>query len=99
MDALWSDMRSVDWIALGLIALVPTLMVVATYLIRKEVRRVARQGSVRPARSKVPPLQLKTTEAQRHQWRMGKQRHPRAIMDLTDDVEMLLNRVNSGNQV
>jgi hypothetical protein len=99
MDALWSDMRSTDWIVLGLIALVPALMVIATYLIRNEVRRVARQGAAGPVRSKAPPLRLKTTEAQRHQWRMGKQRHPRTIVDLTDDVETLLKRVNAGDRV
>ena len=72
-------MASQDWIALGLIVLEPVLMVVATYLIRSEVKQVACRSPVEPPRFDPPSLQSKTTEAQRAQWRMGKQRHPRAI--------------------
>jgi hypothetical protein len=97
MDALWSHMTPQDWIVLGLIAMVPALMVVAICLIRSEVRQSARRAAVEPPRSSTPPLRLKTTEAQREQWRMGRQRHPRAIVDLADDIETLLERVKTGN--
>lgn len=96
MDALWSYMTLEDWIVIGLIALVPVLMVVAIYLIRSEVKRTSRHAPAAPPRSDPPPLQLKTTEAQRELWRTGRQRHPRAIMDLADDVEMLLKRMKAG---
>ncbi len=96
MDALWSSMTLQDWIALGLIAMVPALMVAAIYLIRREVRQAAQQRPAEPPRSTTPPLRLKTTAAQREQWRMGKQRHPRAIMDLADDIETLLKRGGAG---
>jgi hypothetical protein len=91
-----------DWIALGLIALMPVLMLVAIYLIRREIKQAAGRTSVEtprsvePPRPDAPPLQLKTTEAQRAQWRVGRQRHPRAILDLTDDVETLLRRIKAG---
>jgi hypothetical protein len=96
MDALWMSMTPQDRIALGLIALVPLLMVIAICLIRNEVRRSAPRIPVEPPRSSAPPLRLKTTAAQREQWRTGKQRHPRAIVDLTNDIETLLRRVNAG---
>lgn len=96
MHALWSSMTPQDWIALGLIAMVPTLMVVAICPIRREVRQVARYGPAEPPRSTASPLHLKTTSAQREQWQMGKQRHPRAIADLADDVETLLKRGGAG---
>ena len=96
MVALWSNMTPQDWVALGLIALVPTLMVVAICLIRREVRQAARHDPVEPPRSTTPPLRLKTTAAQREQWRIGKQRHPRAIEDLADDIETLLKRGGAG---
>ncbi|QRM28800.1 hypothetical protein [Microvirga sp. VF16] len=96
MDALWSNMTPQDWIALGLIALVPMLMVIAIYLIHSDVKQGAPRTPVEPPRSSTPPLQLKTTASQREQWRMGKQRHPRAIVDLTDDIETLLKRVKAG---
>jgi len=92
MDALWSNMTPQDWVALGLMAMVPALMVVAIYLIRREVRQATQHASVEPSRTPTTPPQLKTTAAQREQWRMGKQRHPRAIADLADDVETLLKR-------
>jgi hypothetical protein len=85
-----------DWIALGLMALVPVLMVVGMYLIRREIKQTAGRAPVKPPKPNAPPLQLKTTEAQRAQWRMGRQRHPRAILDLTDDIETLLKRVKAG---
>jgi hypothetical protein len=96
MDAPWLHMTPQDWIALGLIALVPVLMVVAICLIRSEVKQVARHAPVARPRAEPPPLRLKTTEAQREQWRTGRQRHPRAIIDLADDIETLLNRVKAG---
>jgi hypothetical protein len=96
MDTLWSSMTPQDWIALGLIALVPILMVLAIYLIRREVRRTAQHVTTVPISFETQPPRLKTTEAQRQQWRMGKQRHPRAITDLTDDIETLLKLVRSG---
>jgi hypothetical protein len=86
-----------DWIALGLMALVPVLMVAAMYLIRREIKQAAGHAPVELPRSNATPLQLKTTGAQRAQWRMGRQRHPRAILDLTDDVETLLKRVKAGD--
>ena len=95
MNALWLHMTPQDWIALGLIALVPLLMAVAICLIRSEVKQVARHTPVARPRSD-PPLRLKTTEAQREQLRRGRQRHPRAIIDLADDIETLLNRVKAG---
>ena len=95
MDALWSHLTPQDWIALGLIGSVPVLMVVAIYLIRSEVKQVSRHASVTPPRSGSPPLQLKTTDVQREQWHMGKQRHPRAIIDLADDIETRLKRVKA----
>ena len=96
MDALSSQITPQDWIALGLMALMPVLMVVAIYLIRHEIKQATGRTPVEPRRSHAPPLQLKTTEAQRAQWRAGRQRHPRAILDLTDDVETLLKRVKAG---
>ena len=96
MDALSSQMTPQDWIALGVMALIPLLMVVAIYLIRREIKQAARRAPVEPPRSNAPPLQLKTTEAQRAQWRMGRQKHPRAILDLMDDIETLLKRVKAG---
>jgi hypothetical protein len=96
MDTLWSSMNPQDWIALGLIGLVPILMVLAIYLIRREVRGTAQRVTTDPIRFEAQPPRLKTTETQRQQWRMGKQRHPRAITDLTDDVETLLKLVRSG---
>ena len=96
MDALSSQITPQDWIALGLMALMPVLMVVATYLIRREIKQATVHAPTEPRRSNVPPLQLKTTEAQRAQWRVGRPRHPRAILDLTDDVETLLKRVKAG---
>ena len=85
-----------DWIALGLMALVPVLMVAAMYRIRREIKQATVRVPVEPPRYDAPPLQLKTTEAQRAQWRAGRQRHPRAILDLTDDIETLLKRVKAG---
>lgn len=95
MDALSLQITPQDWIVLGLMALMPVLMVVAIYLIRHEIKQAASRIPIDPRRSHAPPLQLKTTEAQRAQWRMGKQRHPRAILDLTDDIETLLKRVKA----
>jgi hypothetical protein len=96
VNALSSQMAPQDWIALGLMALVPVLMVAAMYLIRREIKQATVRAPVEPPRSDAPPVQLKTTEAQRAQWRMGRQRHPRAILDLTDDIETLLKRVKAG---
>lgn len=96
MGSSWLHMTPQDWIALGLIALMPVLMVVAICLIRSEVKQVAHHTPVARQRAEPPPLRLKTTEVQREQWRRGKQRHPRAIMDLADDIETLLNRVKAG---
>ncbi|QRM30345.1 hypothetical protein [Microvirga sp. VF16] len=96
MDVLWANTTLQDWAVLGLIALVPVLMVLAIALIRNEIRRSAQHISTESPRPKALPLQLKTTETQRQQWRMGKQRHPRAIMDLTDDIESLLKRIKAG---
>jgi len=96
MDALWSTMAPEDWVALGLIALMPALMIDAIFLIRSELKQGARHTPVEPPRSDTPPLRLKTTAAQREQWRMGKQRHPRAITDLADDIETLLKRQKAG---
>jgi hypothetical protein len=96
VNALSSQMAPQEWIALGLMALVPVLMVAAMYLIRREIKQAASRAPVESPRSYAPPLQLKTTEAQRAQWRMGRQRHPRAILDLTDDIETLLKRVKAG---
>jgi predicted nucleic acid-binding protein len=98
VDTLWWGLKPQDWIALGLIALVPALMVIAIYLIHREVRRAAQRIGTVPVGSETQPLRLKTTETQRQQWRMGKQRHPRAIVDLTDDVETLLRLVKAGRQ-
>jgi len=96
MDALWSNMTPQDWVALGLMAMVPALMVIAIYLIRREVRQAAQHASVEPPRTGTTSLPLKTTAAQREQWRMGKHRHPRVIADLADDVETLLKRGGTG---
>lgn len=98
MDTLWLNMSPQDWIVIGLVASVPVLMVVAIYLIRNEVRRTSQSAPVKSPRSAAPPLRLRTTEAQREQWRMGKQRHPRVIIDLTDDIETLLKRLNASDQ-
>ena len=99
MDALSLQLIPQDWIALGLIALIPVLMGVAIYLIRREIKQAASPAPVKTSRSNAPPLQLKTTEAQRAQWRMGRQRHPRAILDLTDDIETLLKHVKADGEV
>ena len=96
MDALSSQITPQDWTALGLMALMPVLMVVAIFLIRHEIKQAAGYTPIEPRKSNAPPLQLKTTEAQRAQWRAGRQRHPRAILDLTDDIETLLKRVKAG---
>jgi hypothetical protein len=96
VDALSSQITPQDWIVLGLIASIPVLMVVATYLIRHEIQQAVGRTPVESPRPNAPPLQLKTTEAQRAQWRIGRQRHPRAILDLTDDIETLLKRVKAG---
>ena len=96
MDALSMSMMLQGRIALGLSAWVPLLMVIAICLIRNEVRRSAPRIPVGPPKSSGPRLRLTTTAAQREPWRTGKQRHPRAIVDLTDDIETLLGRVNAG---
>jgi hypothetical protein len=96
VDALSSQITPQDWIALGLMALMPVLMVVAIFLIRREIKQATGRAPVESPRSNAPPLELKTTEAQRAQWRIGRQRHPRAILDLTDDIETLLKRVKAG---
>ena len=69
MDASWLHMTPQDWIALGLIALVPLLMAVAICLIRSEVKQVARHTPIVRPKSEPPPLRLKTTEVQREQRR------------------------------
>jgi hypothetical protein len=95
MDALWSQMTLQDRIVLGLIALVPSLMVFAIYLIRSEIKQAVRHVKGEPPRPGPTPLRLKTTESQRAQCRVGRPPDPQAIMDLADDVETLLKRVRA----
>ena len=55
----------VDWIWLALFALIPILITWGIYAVRTEMRRATHL--------KGTPIRLKTTDAQRRQWRINKQ--------------------------
>jgi hypothetical protein len=83
MDRL-SHLTIADWIVLGLLACVMVLVAVGTYAIRWEIQA---EAQVRARR-----LRLKTTEAQRRQWRqMG---HSEELLDALDDIDTLLKQLN-----
>jgi hypothetical protein len=76
-------------------------MACGIYLIRRDMRRAAQALEAaqrledKPGRRQAQPVRLKTTETQRQQWRLGRQRHPRTIIDLMDDIDTLLKRVQA----
>jgi hypothetical protein len=86
MDRL-STLTVADWIVLGLLACTAVLVALGTYSIRWEIRE--------EARVKARHVRLKTTEAQRRQWRrMGQ---PRELLDALDDIDTLLRRLEFDN--
>ena len=89
MNDVLSALTTTDWIALGLLALVPLLMALGIASIRREARGRARLE----ARS----LRLKTTQGQRRQWRQ--QTQSRELLDLLDDIDTLMRHAASSNPV
>jgi uncharacterized membrane protein YcjF (UPF0283 family) len=89
MNDVLSALTTTDWIALGLLALVPLLMALGIASIRREARSRARLE----ARS----VRLKTTQGQRRQWRQ--QTQSRELLDLLDDIDTLMRQVASSNPV
>ena len=81
MDVLQSSFTVADWIALGLIALVPVLMILGILAIRREMHP--------EALLRAQSIQLKTTKNQRQHWR--KTALSRDMIDVLDDVDTLLN--------
>jgi hypothetical protein len=86
MDRMLFGLTILDWIFLGSAALVPFLMALGIYMVRKEMRLAARL--------KAKPVRLKTTESQRRQWRLKTQ--SRDLIDLLDDIDTLLKRLEEG---
>ena len=86
MVSLPSSFSAADWIAVGLLALVPALMMLGISAIRSEVRKLDRS----PGRY----VRTKTTALQRRTWReaTGSQE----LIDLLDDIDMLLDHLESG---
>lgn len=89
MNDVLSALTTTDWIALGLLALVPLLMALGISSIRREARSRARLE----ARS----VKLKTTQGQRRQWRQ--QTQSRELLDLLDDIDTLMRQVAASNPV
>ncbi|KLK94539.1 hypothetical protein AA309_02915 [Microvirga vignae] len=83
MDILPSSFTAADWIALGLIALVPVLMILGIYMIRREMHA--------EALLRAQSITLKTTKDQRQQWRNAAL--SREMIDLLDDIDTLLNLI------
>ena len=73
-----------DWVFLGILILVPTLMAFGIHAIRRELRTAARFD----ARG----VRLKTTKEQRRRWRQTSQ--SRDLHDLLDDLDALLRLVH-----
>jgi hypothetical protein len=86
MDTMLFGFTILDWVFLGFAALVPLLMALGIYTVRKEMRLAARL--------KAKPVRLKTTESQRRQWRLKTQ--SRDLIDLLDDIDTLLKRLEEG---
>jgi hypothetical protein len=83
MDGL-STLTVADWIVLGLLACIVVLVAVGAYAIRWEIQA--------EARVKVRRMRLKTTEAQRRQWRhMGQ---PQELLDALEDIDTLLKHIS-----
>ena len=87
MDSLPLGLSAMDWIWLGLFALILALMAIGTYAIRRELRAAARV--------KATPVRLKTTEDQRRHWRLNKQCPPGDLINLLDDLDALLKRLEA----
>ncbi|PVE21844.1 hypothetical protein DC522_24325 [Microvirga sp. KLBC 81] len=83
MDILPSSFTAADWIALGLIALVPVLMILSLHAIRREMHA--------EALLRAQSIKLKTTRDQRQQWRNAAL--SREMIDLLDDIDTLLNLI------
>jgi hypothetical protein len=86
MVSLPSSFTAADWIAVGLLALVPAIMILGISAVRKEIRKLDRSpGSY---------VRTKTTALQRRKWResTGSQE----LIDLLDDIDMLLDQVERG---
>ncbi len=81
MDVPQSSFTVADWIAFGLLALIPVLMLLGILVIRREihVEALLRAQSIR----------LKTSKDQRQHWR--KTALSQDLIDLLDDVDTLLN--------
>jgi hypothetical protein len=84
MPRFFPDLTIQDWVFLGVLILVPTLMAFGIRAIRREIRTAARFD----ARA----VRLKTSLEQRRRWRQASQ--SRDLHDLLDDIETLLRLVN-----
>lgn len=80
MGGFLLNLTPADWAVIGIIVLVPLLMIVAIYSIRREVRDAGR--------IKAKSLKLKTSREQRRKWRQ--ESLSKDILNLLDDVETLL---------
>jgi hypothetical protein len=89
MNVVLSALTITDWIALGLLALVPLLMALGIASIRREARS--------RARLEARFVRLKTSPGQRRQWRQ--QTQSRELLDLLDDIDTLMRQVASSNPV
>jgi hypothetical protein len=83
MDVPQSSFTVADWIAFGLLALVPVLMILGIVAIRREIHA--------EALLRAQSIQLKTSKDQRQHWR--KTALSQDMIDLLDDVDTLLNMV------
>ena len=89
MNVVLSALTITDWIALGLLALVPLLMALGIASIRREARS--------RARLEARFVRLKTSPGQRRQWRQ--QTQSRELLDLLDDIDTLMRHAASSNPV
>ncbi len=83
MNSLLPTLTITDWMVLGLVALVPLLMALGISSIRRETRR--------RAHPEARFVRLKTSPAQRRQWR--RQAGSQEMVDLIDDIDTLLRQV------
>jgi uncharacterized membrane protein YcjF (UPF0283 family) len=83
VETLRSSFTTADWVALGLIALVPILMAFGIMAIRREMQATANL--------EIRTIQLKTTGDQRQRWRQKTQ--SQHLVDLLDDIDFLLKKV------
>jgi hypothetical protein len=81
MDVPQSSFTVADWIAFGLLALVPVLMILGIVAIRREIHV--------EALLRAQSIKLKTSKDQRQHWR--KTALSQDMIDLLDDVDTLLN--------